>query len=80
MKKYKWSFCGDEFFVASELATLPDQFKLHDCKNLLYVVFQYDTPRSFTLEERGFFTNQLSYDMYLIYFASIFFAFARSER
>lgn len=51
LKKYKWSFCGDEFFVASELATLPDQFKLHDCKNLLYVVFQYDTPRSFTLDE-----------------------------
>lgn len=51
LKKYKWSFCGDEYFAASELATLPEQFKLYDCSNLLYVEFQKDTPRTFTLED-----------------------------
>lgn len=50
-RKYKWSFCGDEYFVASELALFPEQFKLYDCKNLLHVVFQHDTPRSFTLNQ-----------------------------
>lgn len=51
LKKYKWSFCGDEYFVASELATKPEDFTLYDCKNLLYVEFQKDTPRTFTLQE-----------------------------
>ena len=51
LKKYKWSFCGDEYFVASELATKPEEFTLYNCKNLLYVEFQKDTPRTFTLQE-----------------------------
>ena len=51
LKKYKWSFCGDEYFAASELATHPEQFKLYDCSNLLYVEFLKDTPRTFPLEE-----------------------------
>lgn len=51
IKKYKWSFCGDEYVVASELAARPEQFKLYDCKNLLYVEFQKDTPRTFLLED-----------------------------
>ena len=51
LKKYKWSFCGDEYFVATELATKPDEFTRYNCKNLLYVEFQKDTPRTFTLQE-----------------------------
>ena len=51
LKKYRWSFCGDEYFVASELALHSDLFKIFDCKSLLHVVFQYDTPRAFTLDE-----------------------------
>ena len=51
LKKYKWSFCGDEYFIASELATHPEQFKLYDCENLLYVEFLKDTPRTFMLDD-----------------------------
>lgn len=51
LRKYKWSFCGDEYFVASELEAKTEEFTLYDCKNLLYVEFQKDTPRSFTLQE-----------------------------
>ena len=51
LKKYKWSFCGDEYFVASELAASPEEFTLLNCQNLLYVEFQKDTPRTFTLQE-----------------------------
>lgn len=51
LKKYRWSFCGDEYFVASELATHPKEFKYYDCKNLLYVEFQKDTPRAFHLAD-----------------------------
>jgi len=51
VRKYRWSFCGDEYFAASELTALPEQFKLFNCVNLLYVVFQHDTPRSFALDE-----------------------------
>ena len=51
LKKYKWSFCGDEYFVATELATKPVEYTLYNCKNLLYVEFLKDTPRSFTLQD-----------------------------
>ena len=53
LKKYKWSFCGDEYFVASELAAKPGEFTLYNCNNLLYVEFQKDTPRTFTLQEHS---------------------------
>lgn len=49
LKKYRWSFCGDEYFAASELK--PQAFSLCDCQNLLYVEFQKDTPRTFTLAD-----------------------------
>lgn len=48
LKKYRWSFCGDEYFVVSELMQC-GTFRLFDCQNLLYVVFQGDTPRTFSL-------------------------------
>ena len=50
LKKYKWSFCGDEYFVATELSKLP-AFRILDCKNLLYVEFQGDTPKAFSLND-----------------------------
>jgi len=49
LHKYRWSFCGDEYFVASEMNRFPGIFKIYDCNNLLYVEFQKDTPRSFHL-------------------------------
>lgn len=51
LNKYRWSFCGDEYFVASELSKSPDIFKLFDCQQLLYVKFLGDTPRTFHLED-----------------------------
>lgn len=47
LEKYRWSFCGDEYFVATELKE--KGFPLFDCQNLLYVEFQYDTPKTFPL-------------------------------
>lgn len=49
VKKYRWSFCCDEYFVASELSSQPDRFRFFDCPNLLYVKFAYDSPESFPL-------------------------------
>lgn len=49
LKKYRWSFCGDEYFAASELKAR--EFPIHDCQKLLYVEFQYDTPKSFPLAD-----------------------------
>lgn len=49
LKKYRWSFCGDEYFAASELKVR--EFNIYDCQKLLYVEFQYDTPRSFPLAD-----------------------------
>lgn len=51
LKKYRWSFCGDEYFVASELMANPSDFRIFDCPNLLYVEFQKDTPRTFLLDD-----------------------------
>ena len=60
LKKYRWSFCGDEYFVATELLSAAETFQLYDCKKLLYVKFIGDTPMSFplvaylTLQNTGF--------------------------
>lgn len=51
LQKYRWSFCGDEYFAASELLASPTPFKIFDCQQLLYVEFQKDTPKSFALTE-----------------------------
>lgn len=51
LRKYRWSFCGDEYFAASELKTSPTAFKIFDCQQLLYEEFQKDTPRTFTLAD-----------------------------
>ena len=45
LKQYRWSFCGDEYFVASELIIHPNRFYLFDCHNLLFVEFDHDSPK-----------------------------------
>lgn len=51
LKKYKFSFCGDEYFVASELLSKNQEFVLHDCPDLLFVKFVNDSPASFSLDK-----------------------------
>ena len=51
LKKYRWSFCGDEYFVASELMDKKTDFHIFNCSNLLYVEFLNDSPKSFTLDQ-----------------------------
>lgn len=46
LKKYKRSFCGDEFFVATELKHANDRFCLVDCDKLLFVDFIIGAPRN----------------------------------
>ena len=48
VRKYRWSFCGDEYFAATELAAAGG-FRLLDCPQLLHVEFQRDTPKTFPL-------------------------------
>lgn len=52
LKKYRWTFCGDEYFAVSELKHSGEPFRLFDCQNLLYVEFLNDTPRTFSIFER----------------------------
>lgn len=49
--KYRYTFCGDEYFVASELCDNADKFKIRDMQNLLYVEFVHANPRAFALNE-----------------------------
>lgn len=48
LRKYKWAFCPDEYFIASELLS-DGQFKLYDCQNLLYAEFDRESPKSFPM-------------------------------
>ena len=51
LHKYRWSFCGDEYFAASELLLHPDRFRITDCPDLLFVEFEGDTPKTFSLKD-----------------------------
>ena len=51
LRKYRRSFCGDEYFAATELLTQPETIRILDCQNLLHVEFLGDTPRSFPLSK-----------------------------
>ena len=51
VKKYRWSLCGDEYFVASELQSSKRQFKIFDFQRLLYVEFKLDSPRALSISE-----------------------------
>ena len=50
LKKYRWSFCGDEYFIASELIE-EGFFSIQDCPTLLFVEFIGDGPRTLSLSE-----------------------------
>lgn len=50
LRKYRWSFCGDEYFAATELCAEKDRFDILDDQQLLYVEFLGDTPRSFAVD------------------------------
>ena len=47
-KKYKYSYCGDEYFVATELMNHPDEFQIYDTSQLLMVEFDRYNPRTLT--------------------------------
>lgn len=45
LNKYRFTFCGDEFFVASELKACGDRFHIMDRNELLFVDFINGAPR-----------------------------------
>jgi hypothetical protein len=51
LRKYRWSLCGDEYFVASELKAVGDRFRITDYPRLLLVDFRVDSPRALSLNE-----------------------------
>ena len=51
LKKYRFSFCGDEYFVVSELRDSSNDFVIFNCPHLLYVLFRNASPESFTLDQ-----------------------------
>lgn len=50
-KKYRWAFCGDEYFAASELLARPDIIRVFNCPQLLHVEFHGDSPKTFSFSE-----------------------------
>ena len=50
LQKYKWSFCCDEYFIASELLS-NGQFKLYNCQNLLFVEFDKESPKTIPITQ-----------------------------
>lgn len=48
---YRYSLCGDEYFVASELSH--GDFKIHDEKKLLFQIWEGDGPRVLTKDDEG---------------------------
>ena len=51
LKKYRWSFCADEYFAATELKEAVNIFKLYDCRHFLFVDFIDGIPRTLFLDE-----------------------------
>ena len=51
LKKYKYTFCGDEWFVATELAQSPLSGSIVDPGNYVYSEWGEANPRFFTLDE-----------------------------
>ena len=51
LKKYRWSLCGDEYFVATELHLAGNNFRINNCQNLLYVDFVNDSPKTLSLTD-----------------------------
>ncbi len=51
-KKYRWAFCPDEYFVASELLSHRDHpFRFYDCQQLLFVEFDRESPKLIPLSQ-----------------------------
>lgn len=50
LRKYRWAFCPDEYFIASELLS-DSRFKFYDCQNLLYVEFDRESPKAFQMNQ-----------------------------
>ena len=51
LKKYRYSYCGDEYFVASELASQGNRFKILDTEKLLYTQFERYNPKILELSD-----------------------------
>lgn len=52
LKKYRWAFCPDEYFVASELLSHRDHpFRFYDCQQLLFVEFDRESPKLIPLSQ-----------------------------
>lgn len=51
LKKYRFTFCGDEWFVATELAHSPLAASIVDPGNYVYCEWGEANPRFFTLDE-----------------------------
>lgn len=51
LKKYRYSYCGDEYFVASELASQGNRFKILDTDKLLYTHFERHNPKILELSD-----------------------------
>lgn len=54
LKEFRYSFCGDEFFVPYLLAKTPGKFKILDEKRLLFNDFVGSTPRTITQDDYDF--------------------------
>lgn len=53
LERYKYSFCGDEFFVATELLNNKEIFTVVDTDKLLFVDFIVGAPRNLTSDDEG---------------------------
>lgn len=51
LKKYRYSYCGDEYFVASELSSQGERFKILDTDKLLYTQFERYNPKILNLSD-----------------------------
>lgn len=51
LSKYKWSFCGDEYFAPTELMASPLRDSLHNSKNILFQVFGPASPRTLQIDD-----------------------------
>lgn len=49
LHKYRYSLCGDEYFVATELTNA--SFKIHDAKNLLFQIWEGESAKVLTEED-----------------------------
>lgn len=51
LRKYRFTYCGDEYFVATELMKKPDEFSIEDSKFILKVIFKKHNPEVLTMHD-----------------------------